>query len=177
MEILTHKELQNQLDYDQLTGFFKWKIVKPGVSIGQVAGSKMNGYIQIMVNEIPYQAHRLAWFYVYGYWPENDIDHIDRIKYHNWISNLRETSGQCNQRNTGNPKNNKSGVKGVYWIKKTKGWLTQIGVNNKVKSLGYYKSFDDAVCARLAGEQCLNWEGCDNNSPAFKYVRKHIQNK
>lgn len=33
----------------------------------------------------------------------------------------------------------------------------------------------NAVCARLAGEQCLDWEGCDSNSPAYKYVKENIQ--
>ena len=33
---------------------------------------------------------------------------------------------------------------------------------------------DDAVCARLAAEQCLNWEGCDSNSSAYQFVKKYI---
>lgn len=175
MELLLHSELLRQLDYNPLNGFLRWKILKPGVTIGSIAGSKMNGYIQIVINKIPYLAHRLAWFFYYGYWPEKEIDHRDQIRYHNWILNLREASSQCNQRNKGNPKNNTSGIKGVYRNKEK--WIVQIGVDNKVKTLGRYSHFDNAVCARLAGEQCVNWAGCNSNSPAFQYVRKHIQNK
>jgi len=31
-----------------------------------------------------------------------------------------------------------------------------------------------AVCARLAAEQCLDWERCDSNSPAYQYVQNNI---
>lgn len=111
----------------------------------------------------------------YGYWPENDIDHKDKIKHHNCIRNLRETSRQCNMRNMGNRKDNTSGVKGIHWDKLNKKWKTQISINRKRKTLGYYKDFDNAVCARLAGEQCVGWEGCDSNSPAYQYVKENIQ--
>lgn len=47
----------------------------------------------------------------------------------------------------------------------------QIAVNGKVKCLGTYTDFDEAVCTRLAAEQCLDWSGCDSNSPAYIYVQ------
>lgn len=99
-----------------------------------------------------YYAHRLAWFYYYGYWPENKIDHRDQIKHHNWILNLREASDQCNQRNTGNRKDNKSGVKGVTWSNANNKWKVEIRINNKGKFLGYFVNFVEAVCTRLAAE-------------------------
>lgn len=179
MRKVTHKELKRLLDYDSLTGVFKWKNLNSkakNIKIGDVAGSKnKRGYIQIAVNGKTYYAHRLAWFYVYGYFPENRIDHKDQVKYHNWIKNLREASSQCNMRNSGNHKNNTSGVKGVGWDKKLNKWTAQITNNKKSKRLGYYNNFDDAVCARLAGEQCLNWSNCDSNSPAYQYVKENIQ--
>ncbi|MCP4373526.1 MAG: hypothetical protein GY797_36295 [Deltaproteobacteria bacterium] len=52
---------------------------------------------------------------------------------------------------------------------------TGLCINGINKYLGTYNNFDNAVCARLAGEQCVNWSGCDSNSPAFKYVKGHIQ--
>jgi hypothetical protein len=112
---------------------------------------------------------------MYGYWPENVIDHKDRVRHHNWIKNLREVSNQCNQRNRGNSKNNTSGVKGVSFDNVTNKWRPYIKINNKLFRLGSYKEFDNAVCARLAAEQCLGWSGCDSNSPAFQYVKDFIQ--
>jgi Fe-S oxidoreductase len=78
-------------------------------------------------------------------------------------------------RNTGNHKNNISGVKGVWWNKNRKRWNAYIFVNTKLKYLGAYKNFDEAVCTRLAIEQCLNWDGCDSNSPAYQYVQKILK--
>ena len=177
---LTHKELLYQLEYNLLTGYFYWKIDKKSIIDiieGNIAGSlnKSTGYIEIGIQGKTYYGHRLAWFYVHGYWPENIIDHKDKIKHHNWINNLREVSKSCNLRNTGNPKNNTSGIKGISWNEINKKWIAQITVQSKNKYLGSYLDFADAVCARFAVEQCLKWEGCDSNSPAFQYVKKNIQ--
>lgn len=172
--MLTYDTLQKQLSYNQFTGFFKWRVTKYGVTIGSIAGGfTSDGYISITIDNMPYQAHRLAWFYVHGYMPENMIDHKDRIRHHNWILNLREATNQCNQRNTGNRKNNTSGVKGV--AKAGDKWVSQIAINSKNKYLGIYKEFDEAVCARLMGEQCLDWEGCDSHSPAYLYVQNMLK--
>lgn len=174
---LTRKELKRQLQYDNINGLFIRKISNSNfVKIGSIAGTKTEaGYINITVNNKIYLAHRLAWLYEHGYLPENDIDHKDRIKHHNWITNLREVSRTCNSRNIGNIKTNTSGVKGVSWFPDTKKWKAYLFLANKQKSLGHYNNFDNAVCARLAGEQCLNWSECDSNSPAFKYVKENIQ--
>ena len=176
---LIHKELCRQLSYNNSTGIFKWKISKDGTKAGTIAGYKnSDGYIIIGINKKSHKAHRLAWFYVHGHMPENMIDHIDKNpkhRHHNWITNLREASNQCNQRNRGNPKNNTSGVKGVSWDKYAEKWKTVIYVNNKEKYLGSHKDFDEAVCHRLAGEQCVNWVGCDSESPAYLYVKENIQ--
>lgn len=176
-EILTYEELHRQLMYNPWTGYFYWKIAKRGVKIGNIAGSlnKKSEYIEMSINNFNIHAHRLVWFYVHGYLPENNIDHKDRVRYHNWISNLREVTQQCNLRNTGNRRNNTSGIKGIYWSTQKDKWHVRIMVNYKNKELGLYEDFDDAVCARLAGEQCLDWEGCDSNSPAYQYVKENIR--
>jgi len=177
MPNLTYDELHIQLMYNPWTGDFYWKNPSNNnVKIGGVAGTlTKKGYIYIGINNKQYMAHRLAWFYVYGYMPENMIDHESRIKTHNCIKNLREASDQCSNRNRGMFRNNTTEVTGVYKDKSTNRWISQITVNKKRKHLGRYKDFDDAVCARLAGEQCLNWEDCDSNSSAFKYVKENIQ--
>lgn len=40
--------------------------------------------------------------------------------------------------------------------------------------LGMYKSLDNAVCARLAAEQCFSWDDCNSNTTASSYVKKNI---
>ena len=138
---------------------------------GSVAGHKSStGYVRINFYNKKYLGHRLIWLYTYGYLPENDIDHIDRDPSNNRIENLREVSRQCNMRNTGNPSDNTSGMKGICWAKHTKRWLVRITINHKDRHLGYFKSFEEAICHRLAAEQCIGWAGCDDNSPAYIYV-------
>ncbi len=107
--------------------------------------------------------------YKTGKWPKKDIDHKDRIKYHNWFSNLRDRSQKSNMRNYGNPKNNTSSVKGVCFDIKAKKWLARIKINNKQKYLGRFDNFDDAVLARYEAERKAKWYLSDPNSPAQEY--------
>ena len=178
-EKLTQERLKKLLDYDPGTGIFTWNINRGGTAIaGSIAGhNEKRGYVMISVDNRSYRAHRLAWLYIYGYLPEYQIDHKDRDKTDTRISKLREASPQCNSRNSGNRIDNTSGIKGVYWDTINKKWKAQISVNGKVISAGRFDDFYDAVCSRLAYEQCLNWAGCDSLSPAYKYVSKNITNK
>ena len=161
--------------YDPDTGKFFNQITRnnKGASAGTEAGCiRSDGYVTISIDRTIYLAHRLAWLYVHGYMPENDLDHIDQDPSNNQISNLREVSRSCNAQNSGNPKDNTSGVKGIYWHKQVGKWHVQITTNRRKAYLGIYDDFDDAVCARLAAEQCLNWGGCDSSSPAYQHVQK-----
>lgn len=52
--------------------------------------------------------------------------------------------------------------------------FSYIAINKKLKFLGRYNEFENAVCARLSAEQCLDWQGCDSESPAYQYVKENI---
>ena len=174
---LTQERLKEVLDYNPETGIFVRKItVSSNAIVGDIAGNIGNvGYFRISIDNKSYLSHRLAWLYIYGYFPETYIDHINRIKPDNRIENLREVSGTCNVRNMGNRISNKSGVKGVQWDYERKKWHVRIAINQKTKHVGRYISFDEAVCARLAAEQCLDWNRCDSNSPAYQYVQEMLK--
>jgi hypothetical protein len=172
-------KLKYYLKYNKNTGIFIWKN-KPNrnIKIGTCAGRILNtGYIIIGLDKKVYLAHRLAWYYVYGYFPENDVEHINQKKTDNRILNLREASHMCNLRNTGNFKHNKSGVKGVFWHKQTKRWGATIMVKQKNYDLGRYHNFYNAVYARLAAEQCLNWKNCEEKSPAYLFIQNLKEEK
>ncbi|RKZ97462.1 MAG: HNH endonuclease [Gammaproteobacteria bacterium] len=172
---VTQQELKALLTYDQETGLFVWKEQRGGqgggkTKAGDIAGYKTpKGYIVIKINYKLYMAHILAFLYMEGYYSEFQIDHEDRVKHHNWWNNLREATSQCQSRNIGNQINSKSGVKGVSPVKSGK-WYASIMVDGKTRNLGYHESIMEAACHRLAGEQCVDWAGCDSNSPAYKYV-------
>jgi len=165
---LTYSYVRELFDY-RPDGFLIWKVRKGGKTMGSVAGPKAKvGYSFIVVDGKAHRAHRLIWLWHHGYMPEGDLDHINRIKHDNRIENLREVSRQCNIRNTGNQKNNKSGVRGVCGKDV---FRVQIAVNKKQYWLGNFKCFDEAVLTRLAAEQCLDWDGCDSSSPAYQYAK------
>ena len=175
MTRLTQIRVKELFDYDGETGVLTWRMSRSGIKTSKIAGSDLEGYRRTEVDGTNYLNHRLIWLWVFGYMPENNLDHINRCRSDNRIKNLREVSNSCNLRNTGNRKDNTSGVKGVCWETREKKWRAQVRVNQQTVFLGYYSDFNDAVCARLAGEQSLGWAGCDDSSPAFQYVRDNIQ--
>jgi len=178
MNKISYKEASKylEIDYSSASGDLIWRKKKSNrAHKGSIAGHKnILGYIQVRINGESYLGHRLVWLLHYGYLPENEIDHINRTPWSNHPDNLREVSKSCNARNSGNFSNNTSGVKGVYWDKHNKKWYPKIKIMGKTKGLGRYFDFDNAVCARLAAEQCTDWPSCDSNSPANQYVQENI---
>lgn len=144
---LTQDELKYNLHYDPNTGIFTRRISNCNrVKIGSVACCLdiSTGYIRFCVNRKTYYAHRLAWLYVYGYWPKNEIDHINGIKLDNRIENLREATRPENASNQKKQKNNASGFKGVSWRKDIQKWQVKIRKNYKQLHLGYFDSLEEA---------------------------------
>ena len=154
---ITADELRSILHYDPLTGVFTHRKSAGGRMAGSVAGSlDVDGYIKIGVLKRLYRAHRLAWLYVYGTWPKHDIDHINRNRSDNRICNLRDVTHQQNMCNAGDFSTNTSGRKGVYWDKRDSRWRARFLLGDKYLSLGRFKTFDEAVAARVAAEK-LYW--------------------
>ena len=144
---MTQEKLKELLYYNQENGFFYWRhnkgrnVIKPWDKAGSVNGK---GYIKLQLNGKCWQAHRLAWLYVYGSLPSHDIDHINGIKSDNRISNLRPATNAQNHWNTGIRSTNKSGVKGVHWHKGSKRWVASCRSNGKQVHLGAYLDVAEA---------------------------------
>ena len=155
---LTAEYLRSILHYDQETGIFTWKVrTARRVKVGDVAGRQHGGgYLRIKVQSRDYLAHRLAWLYMNGEWPTDQIDHINRVKTDNRISNLREVTNKQNHQNAGKSSNNTSGHPGVCWHKRDFKWIAKIMHNQKSINLGYFTNIEDAVSARKAAEK-LYW--------------------
>lgn len=144
--MLTQERLKEVLDYNSETGLFFWKRKINKIPNGKPAGANQNrGYIQLMIDSHNYLAHRLAWLYVHGKWPKNQIDHINRDKKDNRILNLRDVSNSTNQLNIGLRSHNSSGVTGVVKSAKPhRPWAAQINRNNKKIFLGYFQTIEEA---------------------------------
>lgn len=89
--------LREHMAYVPEVGAFMWKVRGPGRTVGKLLGSINSlGYVTIKVHGVVYYAHRLAWFYVHGEWPQKAIDHIDSVKTNNSIGNLRDATAAQN---------------------------------------------------------------------------------
>lgn len=152
--MLTQEILKEEFLYDPVLGEF-WRLKKRSTSnMGVPAGYvQKRGNIAISVLGKAYKAHRLAWLYMTGDWPKDQIDHINGDPTDNRWSNLREVDNMENTRNVGIPKNNTSGVMGVWWHKQNKKWCAEIKVNYKKISLGLYKTIEEAAAARKEAER------------------------
>ena len=149
--MITQKELRETLHYNPETGVFTWRKSRAGVGVGSCAGTKnANGYIIICCYGKLYRAHRLAWLYMTGEWPKDQVDHENHIRHDNRWENLREATRQENHKNRSMYKNNTSGVTGVYWDKGK--WKAYIRVDEKDKNLGRFTDKFEAICARKSGD-------------------------
>ena len=149
MKKLDVELVRSLLNYDQETGIFTWRVTRSGSAhVGDVAGHLTPfGYIHMRIAGYRVYAHRLAWFYVYGEWPKDEIDHIDQDKAHNAISNLREADNSQNHANVSMYANNSSGIKGVrkYW----KRFRATIGVKGTIIHLGTFDTPEEARTAYI----------------------------
>jgi hypothetical protein len=101
-------------------------------------------YRKISILDNTYMIHRVIWFYVYGVWPKNNIDHINGNSLDNKLINLRDVTQAENSRNSCFRKNNTSGVNGVSWSSPMKKWRARIKFKGKEYVLGYFESPKDA---------------------------------
>ena len=172
---LTQQRLREVLNYDPETGLFTSVGVRKGSKFrkGDVVGNFNGmGYIIMMVDRKLYKAHRLAWLDFYGYLPENQVDHINRVRHDNRIKNLREVTQTCNNRNTAMHRTNTSGVKGVVFCKRDELWAARVSLNNRSTYYGHYKNFEDAVRARWGAEKLLGFPNCCSDSSAYIYLKE-----
>jgi hypothetical protein len=148
---LTREALKAVLDYDPLTGLFIWKPrpIRTGLGggvdqawnsrcAGKEAGAlHSKGYVTIHLGGRAYLAHRLAWFYVTGEWPAEQIDHKNTQRHDNRFENLRPATPRQNQGN----RNGTRPVKGITFRKGA--WLaTCAGVH-----LGSFRTQSEARAA------------------------------
>ena len=131
--------LERGYRYDKETGLIYGKR-------GDVCVRKnIQGYITLLNNT---RAHRFAWYVTYGEVP-NIIDHINRDRSDNKITNLRNVDRYTNNMNSDRIDNAK-----LYSLHKQTGKYTaQIGVNGKKKHIGIYNTKEEAIQARLEYEK------------------------
>jgi hypothetical protein len=155
---VTAEYVRDILDYDQASGIFRWRS-RSDVSAkwnaryaGAIAGNKdhrpqYRGRTTISINKQQYLAHRLAFLFVVGRWPNPEIDHINGEPGDNRWENLREVGRIQNLQNKRIQSNNKTGLKAVTWKSDKQKWRSVIQVNGRQKHLGYFARKENAALA------------------------------
>lgn len=136
------ERLLELFEYDPESGNFYHKV--PAGHFHQ------SGYRYITIGGKQHLAHRLAWLYVHGDWPDQLIDHADGNRANNRLSNLRKATYSQNAANAKKHVHNTSGIKGVSFDETKKRWQATITVNNKQMHLGRFKTKDEARAAYMA---------------------------
>lgn len=148
---LTRDRLMELLSFDEGTGDFTWLKDRRCVRAGRLAGTINNhGYVAIKVDGILYTGHRLAWLWMTGKFPAEEIDHINRIRRDNRPENLREATSSQNKANGGSNRRNTSGIKGVSYAASRGKYIAQISVDGRVKNLGGFETITEAEQAHKA---------------------------
>jgi hypothetical protein len=158
--ILTQERLRELLHYNPDTGIFTRLVrTSQNMRVGDIAGNlDCRGYLVFCICGIKYYAHRVAWLYMTGKWPVDEIDHINGIKNENRWENLREATPTINVQNQRKAqKGNKSGFLGVSPHRKR--FVAWIKSNDGQRYLGIFDTPELAHQAYLEAKRKLH-PGC-----------------
>ncbi len=154
-EEFTAELLRELLHYNAETGEFVWRVSCRGTKAGDRAGTDSSqGRRQIIIGYTRFKAHRLAWLYVYGKWPNGLVDHINGDPTDNRIDNLREASMSENLQNQRRAhKHNRTGVLGVQWRPSRNKFRARIVADGKEIHLGHFDTVEEAQNAYVEAKR------------------------
>jgi hypothetical protein len=119
-----------------------------------------SGYVRIGLtyDGIHYRlrGHRIIWALEHGEWPTHEIDHKNRKRTENRLSNLRAATTAEQSQNRSMYKNNSSGVTGVSIHKPTGRWRAYIAAARRQYHLGLFDTKEEALDARLKAKAALH---------------------
>ena len=134
-ELLDH--LTANYTYDRDAGHvINNKMGKPALGVNS-QGYRLVG-VFINKKRLSLRAHHIIWFFEYGEWPTQCLDHIDGVKTNNHCTNLRSVTHRENLQAYTKSIKSSSSYQGVFWEKNRKKWRSDIKVENRNKYLGYY---------------------------------------
>jgi len=150
--MLTQERLKQLLSYDPETGQWTW-LNCPRASFRRKEAGWIDayGYRRIKVDCKTYICSRLAFLYMTGEMPKDEVDHIDRDPGNDRWANLRESDRTGNTQNRAIRSDNKSGAIGVRWNEQRGKWQVQV---NHVH-IGLFNDFEEAIAARDAAARDL----------------------
>lgn len=141
----SYARLHELFEYRDGELFYKNDIYTKGGKLTKVkksakaGGVHPLGYVKMRVDGKVFMAHRIIYKMFNKDFEEGTLDHINNKPADNRIENLRLATRAENNSNTVIRKDNKSGVKGVYWNPRDNYWTAAISYNKKRKVLGNFK--------------------------------------
>lgn len=169
--------LRESVSYDKETGLFKWlerpiwhfkNDAKWSAAQAQkrwnttYAGKPAfctigkNGYLSGVIDCVRIHAHRAAWAWSTGQWPDETIDHKNRDRLDNRLVNLRAASFSDQIRNT-TSRGGTSKYKGVSFRKDRDVWRATISTGGAQTALGTFEKEEEA--ARAYDQEALKRHG------------------
>ena len=144
--MFSHAELLQHISYDPETGLFSRKVSRTN---GKGGWLHKDGYVYIYAFGKTHSAHRLAWFYMTGEWPDPEVDHENGRRTDNRWVNLREATVVEQRQNRG-------GVLGAYQDKRRGSWHASIRINGKRTNLGAFPTAEAAHAAYVEAKARLH---------------------
>jgi len=150
--MLTSARLRELLKYDPATGQWEWIVRRSGTWPGRKAGTPNGeGRIQIRIDGTKHYSARLAWLYMTGEWPADDIDHKNRINNDDRWENLRPASRSQNCTNVIRQPGIHGLPRGVHKV--GRGFQARISIDRKRINLGFFYTPDEAHKAYLKASE------------------------
>jgi hypothetical protein len=155
---VTAELLRQMVRYDPDTGIFTWAVPRKAMKAGDRAGSEVGRYVRISLFDRPHSAHRLAFLYMTGAWPDRAVDHINGDKHDNRWCNLRHADATINAQNVRKPsKRSRLGLLGVSPPQRGRTqFKASIQVDGKSVHLGYHDTAEEAHEAYLKAKRSLH---------------------
>lgn len=152
MSGLTQARLKELLHYDAPSGVFRWRVESHVARRPwDVAGRKNEkGYTIIDIESRQFRAHRLAWLYVHGRWPSDQLDHRNGDRSDNRLVNLRDATNKENHENFALSRGNTSGYRGVSWDKNRQKFTAKVVHHGKTINVGRFDTAEEAGAAAAA---------------------------
>lgn len=152
---LTHELLLQTLRYEPETGLFYRRHDVPGRKAG-LTGTVCGPYLVVGIAGKNWSAHRLAWYYMTGVWPEVCVEHRNGDGHDNRWDNLRLATRTQNSWNKTKQKDNTSGYKGV--MRRNDRWVAVIRWDGNKKHLGTFDTPKEASAAYDAASKVHHGE-------------------
>ena len=144
---ISPERVRELFDYNSTTGEF-WRR-----SSGIIYSS-----LSVWIDGRTYEIGRVIWCWYYKEWPPLDkyVDHEDKLRHHNWITNLRLATPTQNASNQGRKGTYHKGVTYRSDVS-SKPWVARISISGTRIHLGFYDTHDEA--AEAYREACVEFHG------------------